>query len=168
MAPDLSRIFDVVERWVTEAPDRDALAFGIRAGGGLSLTAGSRAAGALRVSGLGRYRLVVLDKNHPACLERARSSGRSKVLAYGGSPMPAPLMERMPNVSPAPLYSACGRTETWRALRPGARRAPRSAPRPFARLGQPTKPGNEVRVVDRETGTDLRPGEVGEFWVRSE
>ena len=28
-------------------------------------------------------------------------------------------------------------------------------------------PGNEVRVVDPATGTDVRPGEVGEFWVRS-
>ena len=45
---------------------------------------------------------------------QARSALRSlKVLAYGGSPMPAPRMERTLNVLPAiPLYSVYGMTET--------------------------------------------------------
>jgi acyl-CoA synthetase (AMP-forming)/AMP-acid ligase II len=36
-----------------------------------------------------------------------------------------------------------------------------------ASAGRPMR-GNEVRVVDPATGTDVTPGEVGEFWVRSE
>src|ERR1700760_2775206 len=68
---EFSRIFDVVERWVSNAPSRDALAFG-----DLSWTWAQlderirRAAGALRAYSLGPGdRLAVLDKNHPACLE---------------------------------------------------------------------------------------------------
>ena len=71
MITDLSRIFGIVERWVTDAPGREALAFG-----GQSWTWAQlddrirRAAGALRACRLGPGdRLAVLDKNHPACLE---------------------------------------------------------------------------------------------------
>lgn len=64
---EFSRIFDVVERWVSDAPSQDALAFG-----DLSWTWAQlderirRAADALRAYGLGPGdRLAVLDKNHP-------------------------------------------------------------------------------------------------------
>lgn len=44
--------------------------------------------------------------------DRARTTLRSmKVLAYGGSPMPAPLMNRVLETLPVPLYSAYGMTE---------------------------------------------------------
>ncbi len=35
----------------------------------------------------------------------------------------------------------------------------------FTRLGTPL-PGNEVRIIDPETGTDLHSGEQGECWIR--
>jgi acyl-CoA synthetase (AMP-forming)/AMP-acid ligase II len=102
---------------------------------------------------------------------RARSALRSlKVLAYGGSPMPAPLMERTLSVLPAiPLYSVYGMTETsgvFCVLGPGEHRDQRRAYL-RASAGRPL-PGNEVRVVGPATSTDVAPGEVGEFWVRSE
>src|SRR5580704_15520300 len=71
MTTELSRIFDVVERWVAEAPDREALVFGDQRWTWAQLDDRiRRAAGALRASGLGPGdHLAVLDKNHPACLE---------------------------------------------------------------------------------------------------
>jgi acyl-CoA synthetase (AMP-forming)/AMP-acid ligase II len=103
--------------------------------------------------------------------DRARSALRSlKVLAYGGSPMPAPLMERTLNVLPAtPLYSVYGMTEisgVFCVLGPDEHRDQR---RSYLRAsaGRPM-PGNEVRVADPAAGADVPPGEVGEFWVRSE
>jgi acyl-CoA synthetase (AMP-forming)/AMP-acid ligase II len=101
---------------------------------------------------------------------RAGSALRSlKVLAYGGSPMPPPLMERTLNVLPAtPLYSVYGMTETSGVLCVLGPDEHRDQQRAYLRAsaGRPL-PGNEVRVVNPGTGTDVRPGEVGEFWVRS-
>jgi acyl-CoA synthetase (AMP-forming)/AMP-acid ligase II len=101
----------------------------------------------------------------------ARSALRSlKVLAYGGSPMPAPLMERTLNVLPAaPLYSVYGMTEMSGVFCKLGPDEHRDAQRPQLRAsaGRPL-PGSEVRVVDPGTGTDVRPGEAGEFWVRSQ
>jgi acyl-CoA synthetase (AMP-forming)/AMP-acid ligase II len=102
---------------------------------------------------------------------QARSALRSlKVLAYGGSPMPTPLMERTLNALPAtPLYSVYGMTEmsgVFCKLGPDEHRDARR-PQLRASAGRPL-PGSEVRVVDPGTGTDVRPGEVGEFWVRSQ
>ena len=101
---------------------------------------------------------------------RARSALRSlKVLAYGGSSLPTPLMERTLTVLPTPLYSVYGMTETSGVLcklGPDEHRDQRRA-HLRASAGRPL-PGNEVRVADPGTGTDVRPGEVGEFWVRSQ
>jgi acyl-CoA synthetase (AMP-forming)/AMP-acid ligase II len=71
MTIELSRIFDLVERRVANAPNREALAFGDQSWTWAELDDRvRRAAGALRASGLGPGdRLAVLDKNHPACLE---------------------------------------------------------------------------------------------------
>ena len=100
---------------------------------------------------------------------QASSGLRSlKVLAYGGSPMPWPLMERTLSVLPTSLYSVYGMTETSGVLcclGPEEHRHPRRL-QLRASAGRPL-PGNEVRVVDPATGTEVRPGEAGEFWVRS-
>ena len=71
MTTELSRIFNLVERRVTDAPDREALAFGEQSWTWAQLDDRvRRAAGALRASGLGPSdRLAVFDKNHPACIE---------------------------------------------------------------------------------------------------
>jgi len=97
---------------------------------------------------------------------QGRSALRSlKVLAYGGSPMPAPLMERTLNVLPAiPLYSVYGMTETsgvfcvWDQMSTAISGAPIFAHRPAGRCA-----GNEVRVVDPATGTDVTPAK----WANS-
>ncbi|MGQ4601259.1 long-chain-fatty-acid--CoA ligase [Nocardia sp. R6R-6] len=102
--------------------------------------------------------------------DRARSSlGTLKVLGYGGSPMPLPLMERMLSVLPTPLYSVYGMTEmsgVFCVLGPGEHRDEHRK-HLRASAGRPL-PGNEIRVVDPATGEDVEIGEVGEFWVRSE
>jgi acyl-CoA synthetase (AMP-forming)/AMP-acid ligase II len=102
--------------------------------------------------------------------ERARAAlGPLRVLGYGGSPMPAPLMERVLEILPTPLYSVYGMTEmsgVFCVLGPDEHRDP-ARTHLRASAGRPI-PGNEVRVVDPATGEDAAPGEVGEFWVRSE
>ncbi|MFF4256574.1 long-chain-fatty-acid--CoA ligase [Streptomyces sp. NPDC001663] len=101
---------------------------------------------------------------------RARAVlGGLKVLCYGGSPMPLPLMERVLSVLPTPLYSVYGMTElsgVLGVLRPDEHRDERRG-HLLASAGR-ALPGNELRVVDPATGKDVEPGQVGEFWVRSE
>jgi acyl-CoA synthetase (AMP-forming)/AMP-acid ligase II len=85
MTTELCRIFNLVERWVTEAPDREALAFGEQSWTWAQLgDRVRRAAGALRASGLGPGdRLAVLDKNHPACLELSSCPGGHSIVLSG-------------------------------------------------------------------------------------
>lgn len=101
--------------------------------------------------------------------ERARSALRSlEVLGYGGSPMPAPWMERMLSTLGTPLYSVYGMTElsgAFCALGPDEHRDP-ARTHLLSSAGRPL-PGNEVRVVDPATSDDVAVGGVGEFWVRS-
>jgi acyl-CoA synthetase (AMP-forming)/AMP-acid ligase II len=101
---------------------------------------------------------------------RARQSlGGLQVLGYGGSPMPAPLLERTLEILPTPLYSVYGMTElsgVFCALGPREHRDPgRTELRGSA--GRPL-PGNQVRVVDPATGQDVASRQPGEFWVRSQ
>jgi acyl-CoA synthetase (AMP-forming)/AMP-acid ligase II len=101
---------------------------------------------------------------------QARSALRSlEVLAYGGSPLPPPLLERTLTVLPAALYSVYGMTETSGVLCKLGPDEHRDQRRAYLRAsaGRPL-PGNQVRVVDPGTGTDVPSGEVGEFWVRSQ
>ena len=76
LTADLSRIFNLVERWVTEAPDREALAFGDQSWTWAQLDDRiRRAAGALRASGLGPGdRLAVLERT-----TRRASNSRSRL-----------------------------------------------------------------------------------------
>jgi acyl-CoA synthetase (AMP-forming)/AMP-acid ligase II len=101
--------------------------------------------------------------------DRAREAlGSLDVLGYGGSPMPAPLMERVLATLPTPLYSVYGMTEmsgVFCVLGPDEHRDEHRT-HLRASAGRPL-PGTEVRVVDPTTGADVAPGEVGEFWVRS-
>jgi acyl-CoA synthetase (AMP-forming)/AMP-acid ligase II len=101
---------------------------------------------------------------------RARAAlGSLKVIGYGGSPMPAPLMERTLSVLDTPLYSVYGMTEmsgVFCVLGPEEHRD-EGRTHLRASAGRPL-PGSELRVVDPATGDDVGQGEVGEFWVRSE
>ena len=63
------------------------------------------------------------------------------------------------------MYGMTEASGVFCVLGPDEHRDPRRA-QLRASAGRPL-PGNEVRVVDPATGADARPGEVGEFWVRS-
>jgi acyl-CoA synthetase (AMP-forming)/AMP-acid ligase II len=92
-----------------------------------------------------------------------------KVIGYGGSPMPAPLMERTLGTLSTPMYSVYGMTEmsgVFCVLGPDDHRDPALRHR-HASAGRPLA-GTAVRVVDPQTGIDVPPGTVGEFWVRSD
>jgi acyl-CoA synthetase (AMP-forming)/AMP-acid ligase II len=81
---------------------------------------------------------------------RARSALRSlTVLAHGGSPMPAPLMERTLNVLPAPLYSVYGMTETSGVLCVLGPEEHRDQQHPHLRASAPAA---------RQRGAGRRPG----------
>jgi acyl-CoA synthetase (AMP-forming)/AMP-acid ligase II len=98
----------------------------------------------------------------------AEATAGLQVIGYGGSPMPAPLLERTLRTLSTPLYSVYGMTEmsgVFCVLGPEEHRDPDrrhlrdSAGRPAA--------GTVVRVVDPNTGEDTAPGQLGEFWVQS-
>ena len=93
---------------------------------------------------------------------RARQSlGALQVLGYGGSPMPAPLMERTLEILPTPLYSVYGMTElsgVFCALGPPEHRDPgQTALRAF---GGPAAAGQRGadRLRPRTAGTLQVPG----------
>lgn len=91
-----------------------------------------------------------------------------QVIGYGGSPMPAPLMEKTLATLDTPLYSVYGMTEMSGAfcvLGPDDHRDPARA-HLRASAGRPL-PGSDVRVVDPNSGEEAPLGEVGEFWVKS-
>src|SRR6266508_5751274 len=98
----------------------------------------------------------------------AEATAGLQVIGYGGSPMPAPLLEKTLSTLSTPLYSVYGMTEmsgVFCGLGPEEHRDPdrthlrASAGRPVGR--------SVVRVVDPNTGADAPTGQVGEFWVRS-
>jgi acyl-CoA synthetase (AMP-forming)/AMP-acid ligase II len=91
-----------------------------------------------------------------------------KVLGYGGSPMPGPLMEKTLSTLGTPMYSVYGMTEmsgVFCVLGPEDHRDPERR-HLRASAGRPLS-GCVVRVVDPATGKDVASGEVGEFWVKS-
>jgi acyl-CoA synthetase (AMP-forming)/AMP-acid ligase II len=98
----------------------------------------------------------------------AEATAGLQVIGYGGSPMPAPLMEQTLSTLSTPLYSVYGMTEmsgVFCVLGPEDHRDP-DRRHLRASAGRPL-PGSLVRVVDPTTGADTPAGQVGEFWVRS-
>lgn len=96
-------------------------------------------------------------------------------LAYGGGPMPQPVVERALRVLEGiGLVNAYGLTETASTisvLGPDDHRAAFASDDPAVRarlgsVGQPL-PGVEIEIRD-PLGQPLPPGEVGEVWVRGE
>jgi acyl-CoA synthetase (AMP-forming)/AMP-acid ligase II len=99
--------------------------------------------------------------------ERDYSSLRC--LGYGGAPMPPPLMRQCLEIFPVDFYQVYGMTEmsgVFSVLGPADHRDA-AHPERLLSAGRPVA-GAEVRVVDPATGKDLGPGDVGEFWVRSD
>jgi len=91
-----------------------------------------------------------------------------EVIGYGGSPMPGPLMDATLNALSTPLYSVYGMTEMSGVFCVLGPEEHRDLDRQHLRAsaGRPLT-GNEVRVVDPSSGSDVPVGKVGEFWVKS-
>ncbi|WP_102417799.1 class I adenylate-forming enzyme family protein [Mycobacterium sp. 4858] len=87
-------------------------------------------------------------------------------IAYGAAAAPVALVRRamaaLPHVAFANVF---GQTETlgaYTTLMPADHRDPARA----GSVGRPL-PGVDVRLVDPETGEDVKPGTVGELWVNT-
>jgi acyl-CoA synthetase (AMP-forming)/AMP-acid ligase II len=87
-------------------------------------------------------------------------------IAYGAAAAPVALVRRamtaLPHVAFANVF---GQTETlgaYTTLLPDDHRDPNRV----GSVGRPL-PGVEVRVVDRDTGTDVEAGVIGELWVNT-
>jgi acyl-CoA synthetase (AMP-forming)/AMP-acid ligase II len=90
-------------------------------------------------------------------------------LAYGGAPIPLPLLRRLLAATDAELYQAYGATEVSGAatmLDPADHRDAVDA-RHLASAGRPLK-GVELEIVDPDTGQARPPGGIGEVRLRSE
>ncbi len=92
-----------------------------------------------------------------------------KLIAYGASPMPLPMLQRALEAWPqARFLQVYGMTElsgAVTALSPEAHRDP-DHPERLVSAGRPL-PGVEARVVDPVTLDDVKPGVAGEIWIRT-
>jgi long-chain acyl-CoA synthetase len=99
----------------------------------------------------------------PGAAERDYSALRS--IAYGASPITTPLLKAALRTFRCPLFGVYGLTESTGGvvhLEPADHDRQdllRSAGKPL--------PWVELRIVDPFDGGDVRPGEVGEVWVRA-
>lgn len=92
-----------------------------------------------------------------------------KTVAYGASPIPRPVLEKVLAAMHCDFMQVYGMTEmsgVFCALDGKAHRDPAHRER-LASAGRIT-PGTELRVVDTATGQPVTPGASGEFWVRGE
>ncbi|WP_078589085.1 MULTISPECIES: long-chain-fatty-acid--CoA ligase [Streptomyces] len=92
-----------------------------------------------------------------------------RCLVYGGAPMPPPLMRRCLDRFRQDFYQAYGMTEASGAvcvLEPAAHRDP-DRTHLLASAGRPVK-GVQVKVVNPVTEQEVRTGQTGEFWIRSD
>jgi acyl-CoA synthetase (AMP-forming)/AMP-acid ligase II len=112
-------------------------------------------------------------------IDRLAAGGESlpalRALAYGGGPMPAPVIERalrlLPEVAFTNAYGLTETSSTIALLDPAQHRAAAAASEPHARrrLGSVGRalPGVEIEVRD-PAGRALPPGATGEVFVRGE
>jgi acyl-CoA synthetase (AMP-forming)/AMP-acid ligase II len=95
--------------------------------------------------------------------------GGLKVIAYGASPMPLPMLQKVLSAWPETGFmQVFGMTELSGAvtmLTPEAHRD-EAHPERLASAGVPL-PGVEARVVDPVTLDDVKPGDTGEIWIRT-
>ncbi len=92
-----------------------------------------------------------------------------RYLVYGAAPMPMPLLQRAlaawPEMNFVQVY---GQTELCGAITALGADDHRDSGRPHLLLSAgKAAPGNEIRIVDPETGDQLPNGEAGEIWVHS-
>ncbi|HEX6523676.1 MAG TPA: AMP-binding protein [Streptosporangiaceae bacterium] len=95
--------------------------------------------------------------------------GGLKVLSYGASPMPLPMLRKAldawPDMDFTQVYGMTELSGVVTILGPEAHRDA-DHPERLASAGLPL-PGIEVRVVDPATLDDVKPGTIGEIWVRT-
>jgi acyl-CoA synthetase (AMP-forming)/AMP-acid ligase II len=95
--------------------------------------------------------------------------GGLKALSYGASPMPLPMLRNAlgswPEMDFIQVYGMTELSGVVTILGPQAHRDA-GHPERLASAGQPL-PGVEIRVVDPATLDDVKPGTIGEIWVRT-
>ncbi|MBV9450372.1 MAG: AMP-binding protein [Streptosporangiaceae bacterium] len=95
--------------------------------------------------------------------------GGLKVLSYGASPMPLPMLRQAldswPDMDFTQVYGMTELSGVVTILGPEAHRDT-DHPERLASAGLPL-PGVELRVVDPLTLEDVKPGTMGEIWVRT-
>ena len=92
-----------------------------------------------------------------------------RYLVYGAAPMPMPLLQRAleawPDINFVQVY---GQTELCGAITQLGAAEHRDSDRQGLLLSAgKAAPGNEIRIVDPDSGEQLPAGEAGEIWVRS-
>ena len=108
--------------------------------------------------------MITLTLDHPTF--RPSRMATLRALAYGGSPMPAPLMQRLFQLFPAvELYQAYGMTEATALLTFLGPADHRRGGTVLGSVGRPV-PGVVLSIRDQH-GAECEPGRTGEIWARA-
>ncbi len=111
--------------------------------------------------------LAGLVQAGPAAME---PMSRMKILGYGASPAPLPVLRAClaawPDTEVLQVYGMTELSGVVLTLSPEAHRDA-SRPERLAAAGHPVR-GTEVRIVDPATFEDVEPGQPGELWFRTE
>jgi acyl-CoA synthetase (AMP-forming)/AMP-acid ligase II len=148
--------------------------FGIRAGVPTFLTREPEAAtliGAVKAGATHAFFVPpviarFLDAGEPAI----KAISGLRYIVYGAAPMPLPLLQQAlaawPEMNFVQVY---GQTELCGGIATLSAEEHRDPSRPqlLVSAGK-AGPGNEIRIVDPESGDKLPAGEAGEIWVRSD
>jgi acyl-CoA synthetase (AMP-forming)/AMP-acid ligase II len=147
--------------------------FGIRAGAPTFLTREPEAAtliGAVKAGATHAFFVPPVIARFLDAGEAATSAiSNLRYLVYGAAPMPVPLLQRAlaawPDMNFVQVY---GQTELCGAISALGAEGHRDSSRPELLLSAgKAAQGNEIRIVDPESGDELPSGEAGEIWVRS-
>ncbi len=148
--------------------------FGIRAGAPTFLTREPEAAtliGAVKAGATHAFLVPPVIARFLDAGEAATAALSSlRYLVYGAAPMPVPLLQRALAVWPEMNFvQVYGQTELCGAIAALDAEDHRNSSRPELLMSAgKAAPGNEIRIVDPETGDPVRNGESGEVWVRSD
>jgi acyl-CoA synthetase (AMP-forming)/AMP-acid ligase II len=148
--------------------------FGIRAGVPTFLTREPEAAtliGAVKAGATHAFFVPPVIARFLEAGEAATSAiSGLRYLVYGAAPMPLPLLQQAlaawPDMNFVQVY---GQTELCGAIASLDAEDHRNSSRPELLLSAgKAAQGNEIRIVDPESGDPLPDGEAGEIWVRSD
>ena len=147
--------------------------FGIRAGVPTFLTREPEAAtlvGAVKAGATHSFFVPPVINRFLDAGEAATSAMSGlRYIVYGAAPMPLPLLQRALEAWPEMNFvQVYGQTELCGAITSLSAEDHRDPDRPNLLLSAgKAAPGNEIRIVDPETGVELANGQAGEIWVRS-